>query len=181
MTNKKSLLCLIPNILTLSRILGAFLLLYYRFTIYGISIYLYCGLSDVLDGLLARRFRLATAAGSRLDSAADLIFFICAAYLIFPQLTLSWQQSIWIISLFGLRISSLLIRWQRFKVLGWPHTIANKISGLALFIFPLIWLLYPLTLNTSLLMVLISYSAGEELLIAILSKNSALDVKSIFA
>ena len=62
----------LPNLLTLLRMLGAAALI-------GLDvqrpafwiIYALCGLSDMLDGHLARRLHAESALGGRLDSAAD--------------------------------------------------------------------------------------------------------------
>ena len=58
------------------------------------ALYALAGLSDMLDGFLARGLHAETAAGARLDSAADFCFLaVCAAKLL-PVLRLpGWRFS----------------------------------------------------------------------------------------
>lgn len=49
---------------------------------------LYCvgGISDMVDGTVARKFGSSGALGARLDSVADLLFFAVAFYKLVPKL-----------------------------------------------------------------------------------------------
>ena len=75
------------NIITLLRITGTLLLACLRplsapfLWVYGLT-----GLTDVLDGWIARKTKTAGDFGARLDSAADLLFFAAAALKIVPIL-----------------------------------------------------------------------------------------------
>ena len=66
----------IPNTLSLIRMALSVILLFINNRFIFLTIYLICGLSDVLDGYIARRYRLETNLGAKLDSLADFIFFI---------------------------------------------------------------------------------------------------------
>jgi CDP-diacylglycerol--glycerol-3-phosphate 3-phosphatidyltransferase len=70
----------LPNIITLLRIAGSLGLLLCDVTgvvfwiIYGL-----CGLSDIVDGWLARKFKCITRTGALLDSVADICLVVCCA------------------------------------------------------------------------------------------------------
>lgn len=68
------------NILTSSRIILGLLFLYFtivQFNIYYlIFIFILTAISDNLDGLLTRRFKLATDNGAKFDVICDFIFII---------------------------------------------------------------------------------------------------------
>ena len=47
-------------------------------------IYLLCGLSDMIDGTIARKTNTAGKFGSRLDTVADLIFVAASLFKLLP-------------------------------------------------------------------------------------------------
>ena len=64
------------DIITMLRIAGAMLLVFLRPLSAGfLSVYTITGLTDVLDGWIARRTKAASDFGAKLDSIADLLFF----------------------------------------------------------------------------------------------------------
>jgi CDP-diacylglycerol--glycerol-3-phosphate 3-phosphatidyltransferase len=65
------------NIITCFRILVSFALLF--FPVHSVPfnlLYLTAGISDMVDGMVARRTNNATEFGARLDTAADFVFVI---------------------------------------------------------------------------------------------------------
>jgi len=97
-------------------------------------LYLTAGLTDILDGFLARRWGVESKFGARLDSLADFVFVIAVGYKLFPYLKL--PTALWImIGLIALvkiinGISSFVVK-HRIEFL---HTTANKLTGFLLFI-----------------------------------------------
>ena len=65
-----------PNICTMLRIVGTVGLLLIRpLTLPFYLLYTFCGITDVLDGTIARATNSTSEFGARLDSIADLIFY----------------------------------------------------------------------------------------------------------
>ena len=97
-------------------------------------LYLIAGLTDMLDGFLARRWGVESKFGARLDSLADFVFVLTVGYKLFPWLKL--PATLWImIGLIALvkiinAISSFVMK-HRIKYL---HTKANKLTGFLLFV-----------------------------------------------
>ena len=125
----------IPNILSASRIaLCLPLLLVDAMTVPFWILYLIAGLTDILDGFLARRWGVESKFGARLDSLADFVFVIAVGYKLFPYLKL--PTTLWImIGLIALvkmvnAICSYAVRHR----IGYLHTKANKLTGFLLFI-----------------------------------------------
>ena len=125
----------IPNIITTLRILGAAVLLLCNpasaafWIIYGL-----CGVSDMADGYLARRLHAESKTGAVLDSIADICFVVCCAIRLLPVLQIPtwlwiWAGLIVVIKLIN-QISALIVC----KGFRFPHTMANKLTGLLLFI-----------------------------------------------
>ena len=71
----------IPNLLSASRIaLCLPLLLVDAMTVPFWTLYLIAGLTDILDGFLARRWDVESKFGARLDSLADFVFVLAVGY-----------------------------------------------------------------------------------------------------
>ena len=86
----------IPNILSALRILGAVCLLLCDPA--GASfwvIYALCGISDMLDGYLARKLHAESKAGAVLDSVADICFVVCCAIKLIPVLQIPAWLWVW--------------------------------------------------------------------------------------
>lgn len=125
----------IPNIITVLRILGAACLLLCSpaGAVFWV-IYVLCGVSDMVDGYLARRLNAESKVGAVLDSVADICFVVCCAIRIMPVVQIPTWLWIWAGLIVVIKIVnqvSALIVSQR---LCFPHTKANKLTGLLLFL-----------------------------------------------
>ena len=97
-------------------------------------LYLIAGLTDMLDGFLARRWRVESEFGDRLDSLADFVFVIAVGYKLFPYLKL--PTALWMmIGLIALlkTVNAISLYMVKHKI-EFPHTKANKLTGFLLFI-----------------------------------------------
>ncbi len=84
----------LPNLLTLSRLLMSVPLAYYLFherIAVALGILLAAGITDLLDGLIAREFHLRTTLGSWLDPAADKVMITT----VLVTLTIMREVPIW--------------------------------------------------------------------------------------
>ena len=129
----------IANYLSISRIIMSIILAIsetFSFPFY--IIYIYCGISDILDGFIARKSKNESKLGARLDSASDIIFVIVAIIKILPALNLSKGIIILTVIIALIKVTNLICAYICYKKLVLPHTIANKIIGFILFIAPFI-------------------------------------------
>ena len=125
----------IPHILSASRIVICLpLLLVDAMTMPFWILYLIAGLTDMLDGFLARRWGVESKFGARLDSLADFMFVLAVGYKLFPWLKL--PAALWImIALIAVvkivnAISSYVVKHR----IVFLHTKANKLTGFLLFV-----------------------------------------------
>ena len=125
----------IPDLLSMSRIVLCLpLLMVDTMTVPFWVIYLIAGLTDMLDGFLARRWDVESKFGARLDSLADFVFVLAVGYKLFPWLKL--PATLWMmIGLIALikvinAISSFVVKHR----IAFLHTKANKLTGFLLFI-----------------------------------------------
>ena len=129
----------IPNCITSLRILGTLVLLFIiPLTPVFFIIYTLCGLTDVLDGWIARHTNSVSSIGSRLDSIADILLYAVSIIKILPILWRILPSWIWYIvgGIVLLRIASYITAAIKFHRFSSMHTKMNKISGAAVFLIP---------------------------------------------
>ncbi len=171
----------IPNCITATRLLAtAFILLVEPFSKLFFIIVVYCGLSDIVDGYVARKFSLTSKLGQMLDSIADFVFIGIMLLIYMPVLQLPFWELCWIATIFMIRIASLAIGFVRFRQLPFLHTYTNKATGMALFCSLLLHPIFGEAVTAIVVCTVGSISAIEDLFINALSKTLARDVKTIF-
>ncbi|MGM9640882.1 MAG: CDP-alcohol phosphatidyltransferase family protein [Faecousia sp.] len=172
----------IPNFITALRIVGTGFLLFIKpFSTSFYVVYALCGVSDVLDGAIARATGNTSAAGAMLDSVADLLFYGVMVIRILPMLWQRLPMGIWyavgaVLLLRFASYSTAALRFHRFAAL---HTYMNKLTGAAVFALPCFILLpvcVPYCVGAC---VLAGIASAEELLIHALSSEYDANRKSI--
>ena len=128
----------IANYITLSRIIGALCLLPLEVLTQLISpfwlLYAFCGMTDIADGYVAHRLKTETKLGALLDSYADIIFIVCCVFKLIPLLILPSWLWIWIGLIIVIKVANQISALVIYHKLIFPHTLANKLTGLFLFI-----------------------------------------------
>ena len=128
----------IANIITGSRIVLSLPILLISLTsAWFYVLYLLCGLSDMIDGTVARRMDSATEFGARLDTVSDFVFMIVALIKFVPHLHIPLWLWIWIGGIAMMKLGTVVWGFVRTKKLVSPHTVLNKVTGLLLFLLPM--------------------------------------------
>ena len=126
------------NLITSCRILLSLLLLFFPALSPGFyGLYLAAGLSDMLDGFVARRTNSASPLGAKLDSMADIVFLAVCLIKLLPVLALPVWLWVWAGLIALLRLLNILSGFVCRKKLVLLHTGANKLTGALLFLLPL--------------------------------------------
>lgn len=175
----------VPNLLSASRILAVPFITYGIFTqnrslfIILLSVNL---ITDVLDGWIARTFRLQTEFGARLDSLADLGTYIMAFA---GMIVLEWdfvsEKAVEFLLLIGLYFAGVIVCLARFRRTPSLHLYSSKITGYlqGIFIFSLFVVGYSSVYFY--LMLIVSYLAYlEELVIVSTMPELRSNVKGIY-
>lgn len=171
----------IPNILTCCRILGSIVTLIMEpLSTPFCIIYLFCGVSDILDGYIARKTKCSSTFGATLDSIADIIFLAVMLFVLIPVIHLSGWVIIWIIGIAVIRIISLLVGYVRYRAFSSLHTYGNKAAGMILFLFPILFPIIGMANTEKIIIAMACLSAIEELVINSTSRALNINVKSIF-
>ena len=127
----------IANIITGSRIVFSLPLLFIPLSSAGFyALYLLCGLSDIIDGTVARRTNSASEFGARLDTLSDFVFMSVALIKFVPHLHIPVWLWIWIGIIAMIKLGNAAWGFVRTKKLISPHTVLNKVTGLFLFLLP---------------------------------------------
>ena len=126
------------NIITCFRILVSFALLF--FPLHSVPfglLYLTAGISDMVDGMVARRTNTTSGFGARLDTAADFVFVVICLIRLLPVMDIPTWLYVWtgVIALIkGINIVSGYVMKKRLVAV---HTVMNKVTGALLFVLPL--------------------------------------------
>lgn len=127
----------LPNLLTALRIPLSLALLFV--TPLGstyLLLYALAGVTDMLDGLLARRLHAESTFGSRLDTVADMTMIAAAGITLWPFLPLNGATIACIAGIALPKMASLLVCAIRWRKLLSHHSVMNKVVGFAFFICP---------------------------------------------
>ncbi len=169
------------NLLSVIRIIVAPSILFFQaFSIFFFIIYSLCGLTDILDGYIARKTDSVTNLGAKLDTIGDIVFMASVVIVVLPVIEIPKIIWIWIIVIFIIRIISMVISYYKYNVFSMLHTMGNKLTGFTLFFFVYLYPFMDLTILTSLICILATYSSIEELIIHIKSKDLNVDVRGLF-
>ncbi|MBU3097786.1 MULTISPECIES: CDP-alcohol phosphatidyltransferase family protein [Clostridium] len=171
----------IPNCISFSRIVFSLILIFVKplsMTFY--VIYIICGFSDIADGFIARKTKTTSTLGAKIDSIADMIMIIVLLSILYPIVNPSTEIILWIISIAIIRLASMLVALKKYKTFASLHTYGNKITGIVLFIFPILLPYIHTTVLMYILCAVASISAIEELVIQLTSSQLQLNKQSIF-
>lgn len=130
------------NIITCCRILCSILMLFFQIaSIPFYVLYLLCGLSDVLDGIVARKTNTVSSLGAKLDTFADFIFVAILLIKIWLEMDVPIWLWIWMVVIAGIKIVNVIGGFVLAKRLIVEHTFLNKFTGVLLFLLPftLVW------------------------------------------
>jgi CDP-diacylglycerol--glycerol-3-phosphate 3-phosphatidyltransferase len=142
--------------------------------------YILCGISDIADGYVARKTKSDSQFGALLDSIADFIFIAAMLVVFIPMVNWDGLILYWIAGIGVIRFVSLIVGAIKYKKLAFLHTYANKVTGLVLFFFPILYVCFDLMITASLLCSVASISAMEELLINVKSRTLNRNVTGLF-
>lgn len=126
----------LPNLITLGRLLlvPCFLVASMRgMWTTAFAIFVAAAVSDILDGMIARRFNLRSRIGAILDPAADKTLMICGFlfYTLSDRMPLAripvWLTFTVFIRDFGIVAMAYLL-YTRIKVQRFPPSVAGKVS-----------------------------------------------------
>ena len=101
------------------------------------TLYIIAGVSDMIDGAVARKTGTASAFGSKLDTVADFVFVAVCLIKLIPVIHAPTWLIIWIIVIAAIKAINLISGYVMRKEMVSLHTEMNKVTGMLLFVLPL--------------------------------------------
>lgn len=101
--------------------------------------FLYCvaGISDMIDGTVARKTNTVSEFGCQLDTIADIVYVIVCMIKIIPFLMIPTWLYLWIGIITIIKVFNMISGYIIQKTFVAKHTIMNKFTGFVLFLLPL--------------------------------------------
>lgn len=99
--------------------------------------YIAAGLSDMLDGFVARKTGTVSKFGARLDTAADFVLVAVCLMKLLPILSIPAWLYVWIGIIALIKAVNIVLGFVVQKRLAAVHSAMNKATGALLFLLPL--------------------------------------------
>ena len=128
----------IANTITISRMVCSTCLLscpVFSGTFY--ILYLLCGITDMVDGTIARRTGTVSELGARLDTVADILFVAVCSVKILPLIQLPAWLWVWVAVIATIKTGNVVWGLICNEKLVSLHTFLNRVTGFLLFFFRL--------------------------------------------
>ena len=152
-----------PNIISASRGVAALAMLFFPVFSPGFWVlYCWCGVSDMIDGPVARKLGAVSELGSRIDSVADLVFVICSTIMILPSVHLPVWIWLWTAAIGAIKLGTIVIRSHRRRRLTIPHSTTNRITGILLYFLPAALLLSEILIPAIFVCTVATFSLWED-------------------
>jgi len=126
------------NLITGTRILCSVALLFCpAFSLPFFVLYLAAGLTDMIDGPVARKNGTVSEFGAKLDTTADFLFVAACLIKLLPLIPFPLWLWLWLIGIALIKAVNLLSGYIVQKRFVTMHTVMNKTTGILLFVLPL--------------------------------------------
>lgn len=126
------------NIITCIRIVCSIALLYCPvFSPAFYALYIAAGVTDMIDGAVARKTGTVSEFGAKLDTTADFVLVVVCLIKLLPVLHVPAWIIIWIAIIAFIKVANIAAGYILQKEFLSVHSIMNKVTGGLLFVFPL--------------------------------------------
>lgn len=133
----RMIVCNTANFITVLRILCSLALVFCTpLSLPYYAFYTAAGLSDIFDGLVARKTNTATKFGAKLDAFADIVFAMVVLIKLLPILELPLWMIVWVGVIALIKLVNIVIGFLRNHTLTAVHSVINKVTGVLVFILP---------------------------------------------
>lgn len=101
------------------------------------TLYIIAGISDMIDGWIARKTNTVSEFGAKLDTVADIVFVVVCLIKLLPVMDIAAWIYIWIGFIVLIKIINIVSGFVVQKQFVAVHSVMNKVTGALLFVFPL--------------------------------------------
>ena len=124
--------------------------------------YIAAGLSDMLDGFVARKTDTVSEPGERLDTAADFVFAVVCLIKLLPILGIPAWLYAWIGIIALIKLVNIISGFAVQKRFVAVHSLMNKATGAMLFLLPLTIPAVPLKYSAIVVCAVATFAAIQE-------------------
>ena len=151
------------NTITFFRIAASTVLLFYPvFTPAFYAFYIAAGLSEMLDGFVARKTDTVSKLGARLDTIADFVFVVVCLIKLLPILSIpAWLYG-WIGIIAFIKVVNIISGFAAQKRFVPVHSVMNKATGALLFLLPMTIPAVPLKYSAVIICAVATIAAIQE-------------------
>ena len=151
------------NIITGIRIVCSIALLVFPvFSPAFYALYILAGVSDMIDGTVARKTGTVSEFGSKLDTGADFVLAAVCLVRVIPIIHPPIRLIIWMIVIAAIKAVNLVSGYITRRKIAVLHTAANKVTGILLFVLPLTLTFLDLKYSGAVVGALATFAATQE-------------------
>lgn len=151
------------NIITCIRILCSIAILFCpAFSAAFYSLYISAGLTDIMDGWVARKTNTASEFGAKLDTMADIVFVIVCLFKLLPVMDIPVWLYVWIGVIALIKVINIVSGYVVQKQFVSIHSVMNKVTGTLLFLLPLTLSFIDLKYSATLVCIIATFAAVQE-------------------
>lgn len=151
------------NLITGLRIVFSLIMLFFPVSSIGFyTCYSIAGITDMIDGTIARRFGAETQFGEKFDMIADLIFVASALYKLIPKIEISIGIWIWIGVIAVIKMTNIIAGLLVQKKFVTVHSWTNRIIGFVLFVYPFSFSIIDVRYSSMAVCLLATFAALQE-------------------
>lgn len=125
-------------------------------------LYIIAGVTDMVDGTIARKTNTVSEFGSRLDTSADFIFVIACLIKLVPILNVDTWIYVWVAAIAVIKVINVVSGYVVQKKFVTVHSVMNRITGALLFALPLILHFIDLKVSVLVICTVATFAAIQE-------------------
>ena len=127
----------LANIISFTRIIaGAFLYLFNSINGGFIAIYIICGITDLVDGRVARKLGTTSALGAALDTVGDIVTYMALVKILIMQKMIPFWIVMWMLGVAAIHLIAGIVSLVKVKKFFIVHSLFGKILGGSIFVLP---------------------------------------------
>ena len=154
---------MIANAITCCRIIISMLMFLFSVFSPGFYVcYLIAGISDMIDGTIARKLGTSSKFGEKLDTMADFVFAVVGLFKLLPVMKIGMIIWIWIGLIAVIKLINIISGFVVQKRFVTVHSPANKITGAVLFALPLTLSLLDVSYSAIFVCLVATFAAIQE-------------------
>ena len=151
------------NIITIVRILCSIAILFCPvFSVAFYALYITAGLSDMIDGWVARKTNTVSEFGAKLDTVADFVFVVVCLVKLLPVMDVPVWLYVWIGIIAVIKIINIVSGYVVQKRFVSVHSVMNKVTGVLLFVLPLTLSFIDLKYSATVVCIFATFAAIQE-------------------